>query len=350
VDLEAAKLRDKIVESERLLRSLSENDVIALAASSFEVEQLPPRAALALLGDDSSWENARQSLMTGLAFVQEVLDMEGDQYVTARTLRRIEEVGTVDPTQLNPLLSPAAHALAMYLEACLLSAGHRLGGLRTPTACISVARGLPPAWPLVIDFKEILPHVRDAATWGKTALLVCSGHANEADAFFAYRGFATIDAKWILSQVHIKQNMSPAEMQALLQQRLADAMKMGCPLHIALSTSAIDFSGIFCKQAVFPKTVFNISKFREPAEYLSVLDELDRKACAENLKSSMKGDFFSFVTTDMDMDQANEHLPAVLPFFKDMAVIEIDRSSFEATLQAIGDRREERAKAKFGLR
>mmetsp|Transcript_105928 Transcript_105928/g.332181 ORF Transcript_105928/g.332181 Transcript_105928/m.332181 type:complete len:342 (+) Transcript_105928:144-1169(+) len=333
VDLEERRLQDKIAEAEKLLRSTPRAELPALARSADESEQLPARMALAYIGDDdTSWENAHACLCDE-SLVDMVLDMEGDKFLTKRTVSRLSGLGLVDPAGLK-LSSPAAYALASYLEACLLSAGYKLG-VRTPTAAtrtVAPATSLPPMWPIKIEFKDIMKHV------------------DEADTFFSYRGIVQVDAKWIMGEVSLKRNMTVGDIQKVLNRQLLDAMKNGSPLQIAMSSSAVDFKGTYCKDGVFPSSLFDTAAFRRPSEYSKLLSEAEHRASGKELLSRMRRDFFSFVTTDFDLFHVRAHLAGVLPHLDSMAVIEVDTASFEADQRAADARRQERQRAKFGQR
>lgn len=342
-------LRNNITQAEQNVKTISKKDLYQLATSQSALEQLPVRMALAYIGyDDVSWANAQEVLRAGNTLLDEVLSMEGDKFLTRRSIAAISSLGRVEPAAVETY-SVAAHALAVYLEACLLSAGNALG-LRTPTTTASaIERGiLPPAWPIKVDFREIMKAVDEAALWGRTPLVVCSGHAQEADTFFNYRGFASIDAKWILKQVFLDKEMTVEDMQKVLQQQLVESMKCCLPLHIAMSSSALDFKGQLCRDGFFPSSLFNTAMFRRPLEYKKVLSDDARKGWAMDITERMAKEFFMLVTTDMDMESARAHLPVALPYFNNMAIIEIDTASFEADRLASEARKRERQEAKFG--
>lgn len=347
VDLEERRLQSIVAETEECLRALTTADLVRLAQSTDCREQLPARMTLAFIGDhDTSWENAQATLRSG-SFIEMVLEMEGAQYLTKRGISRIAELGLVEPEGLQNRLC-AAHTLALYLEACLRSAGHRLE-LRIPTATtIRKSSDLPPSWPIKVDFKEIMKQVDEAARWNKTALLVCNGHAEEADTFFSYRGMVQIDAKWIIGQVVLKKEMTLGDMQKVLKRQLLDAMRCSMPVHIAMSGSAADFKGSYCKAGLFPDTVFNTNLFRKPTEYKKMMSEHDQQTWGKDILNRMKRDFFSFVTTDFDLQTVHEILPDVLPHLDHMAIIEIDNASFKADQLAAAARKAERQNAMYG--
>eukprot|EP00746_Dinoflagellata_sp_MGD_P167937 gnl/MRDRNA2_/MRDRNA2_98946_c0_seq1.p1 gnl/MRDRNA2_/MRDRNA2_98946_c0~~gnl/MRDRNA2_/MRDRNA2_98946_c0_seq1.p1 ORF type:complete len:357 (-),score=83.04 gnl/MRDRNA2_/MRDRNA2_98946_c0_seq1:44-1114(-) len=343
---EARRLQRKIDEMEKGLRALTTSDLCELATSTNPEEQLPALMSLAFIGDDdTSWENAQECLRSG-SLLEMVLEMDGEKYVTKRTISCIAKLGQVEPESLRNRRS-AAHALALFIEACLVAAGHRLE-LRVPTAVtVPKPSELPPAWPIKIEFKDIMKQVDEAARWNKTALLVCNGHAEEADTFFSYRGMVQIDAKWMMGEVDIKKVSTLSEMQKVLKRQLLDAMKCGLPIQIAMSGSAVDFKSKYCKTDYFPDTIFNTKLFRKPTEYTKLLSEHDKKTWGKDLLKRMKTDVYSFVTTDFDLRSAMEFLPEALPYLDHMAIIEIDIMSFKAEQVAAEERRSERQNAMF---
>merc|ERR1712019_144718 len=106
--------------------------------------------------EDLSWDSAQKALRNGKFLIDEILSMEGDKYLTRRAIAEIGSLGKVEP---GPLESNnfAAHVLAVYLEACLHSAGYKLG-LCTPTVTPNEkgTKAMPPAWPIKVEFKDIM--------------------------------------------------------------------------------------------------------------------------------------------------------------------------------------------------
>ena len=147
---EAAGLSAK--EAEAILGGLRPEALIALAETTDESEQLCARLALEYVGEkDLSWDNAKKSLRTGSQFLQEMLDMQTGEFITRQSFQRFEQLGSPDISALWHC-SRTAYLLAVFLQACLREARNRLG--------LQAAEPLPPppseppAWPLVIGFKE----------------------------------------------------------------------------------------------------------------------------------------------------------------------------------------------------
>lgn len=184
---------------------------------------------------------------------------------------------------------------------------------------------VPPVWPRKIDFKALADEVKLAASWDRTALVVCNGKAKEADTFFTYSGYAQIDAKWVLAETAIKKTMSVEEMQEDLRRRVVGAMKHGLPVHVAMANSAVSFKEKFCSEKGLPACFFKVKEFKGETEK-DVKDRPYRKMVKdEDLKDwpgmpgYIKEGFHVVVTTDFSMESCKEFLTDALPFLEDMA-------------------------------
>ena len=51
-------------------------------------------------------------------------------------------------------------------------------------------------------------------------LVVCNGHAKEADTFLTYSAYVQIDAKWVMGETMIRKTMGIEEMQESLRNEL----------------------------------------------------------------------------------------------------------------------------------
>merc|ERR1712048_14030 len=280
------------------------------AESSDVTEQIPARIALEFVGDnDMSWERAQVSLRNWPAFLKEILSMNGDRFITRRALERMENVGALDLTALEGK-QVAAQVLAIYLHACMSKAKERLGMNAAPAK--SPCQDAPKLWPMKVNFNEIAARAVEAARWGKTALFVCNGHADEVDTSFTYRGggCASIDALSILNQVAVAKSKSVEQMRQELHQRIEGAMLQDRPIHISMARTALPFRDTYCGPGGLSQAVFKNSLLREEG------GECMQMGC------------YSLVTTDFDMEAAREHLANALPFFDEMAIVEIDPTSF----------------------
>ena len=165
-------------------------------------------------------------------------------------------------------------------------------------------------------------------------LLVCNGHAKEADTFLTYSAYVQIDAKWVMGETMIRKSISIEDMREDLRRRVVNAMKHGLPVHIAMANTAVAFNSTFCAELTFPRSVFNFGMFRgdpegrEPGEYKSIIRESDLEDWPGSFPGRMKDGFYVVVTTDFDLESAREFLPAALPYFDDMAILEVDPASF----------------------
>merc|ERR1711879_112710 len=219
----------------------------------------------------------------------------------------MENLGALDLAALQNEPT-AAYALAAYLDVCMCEAKERLGIKIKADTCSSTA---PPLWPTKVDFKDITGKAAEAALHGKTALFVCNDHASEVDTFFAYRGggATSIDATEILNQVAVAKIKSIEEKRKELHSKLESSMVQGRPVHISMGRTALNFRESYCGETEFPDAVFKNSRLREKFDGL------------------YQDGFYTFVTTDFDLEAANEHLSKALPFFEEMAIIEVDPAS-----------------------
>jgi hypothetical protein len=298
-----------ISDAENMLKILKPNDLAALANSSDAVEQAPACMMLEYVGDNNlTWSNAQASLLQGAKFVKEILGMQRDRFITKRSLERLEKLGHLDIASLRRK-DHAAFVLATYLEACIAAAKERLG--ITPAATTIPEQEAPALWPMKISFKDIEGKAQEAAHWGKTALFICNGRAGDVDTFFAYQGggCTSIDATAILNQVVVTKVKSVEAARAELHRRIQGSMLYGKAIHISLGRTALDFQGVYCGTDELTTSLFKNSLLKK-----------DNPEIQKNV--------YSFVTTDFDLESAREHLSKALPHFDDMAIIEIDPSSF----------------------
>jgi len=319
-------------EAESLLSVIKPSSLVALADSTDCTEQLPARMALEYVGDkDLSWSNAQASLRTTHQFLKEILEMEAGEFITRGSLARLADLGTLDLIALQGK-NDAARTLATFLDACMRSAKERLG-ISDELPLLQLQEE-PPSWPLKVDFKEIQQHISEAVRWRKTPLVVCNGHHKEVDTFLTYRAYAQVDAKWVLGETAIRKTTNIDDMREDLRRRLVSAIKNGIPLHVAMENTAVAFKKQICADGLFPDSVFNLgcfddlSKPEAEREYKRILRDSDLSDWAGAFPGRLKDGFFTVVTTAFGMESAEAHLSEALPFFSDMAVIEIDPASF----------------------
>lgn len=216
--------------------------------------------------------------------------------------------------------------MALYLEAAVRFAKTKMGiGLNHPAPDPEEP---PPEYPIKVHFTEISTQGAEAARWGRTVLFVCNGHAHEVDTFFGYQSVSLIDAKYILNKVSVTKEITVEKMQEDLRHRLVTAMKFGQPVHIRMERSAVPFKGRYCAPELFPEFVFKNKLFHDEAHHKQVIRESDLADWPGAFPGRMKDGVYSFVTTDFDMESAHEFLPEVLPYFGEMAIVEVDPASF----------------------
>mmetsp|Transcript_1409 Transcript_1409/g.3153 ORF Transcript_1409/g.3153 Transcript_1409/m.3153 type:complete len:389 (+) Transcript_1409:76-1242(+) len=316
-------------QAEALLKDMPPEHLVALAESTDEEEQLPARMMLEFVGDkDHSWENARRSLLDAPRFRQEILEMEGANFVTKRSLERMEGLGAIKPGQLMAKQS-AAFALAVYVEAVIDAAREKLGLKEIMAVAPPEPDEEPPNWPITIDMAGIPKALSDAVKWRRTPLFVCNGKAQQVDTFFTYQACSLVDAKWVLSMNQVKKELDVPQMREELRKRLAAAIKFGKPIHICMSNSAVALREKYCAEAEFPEALFKLDAWLEQAVYSKVLREADLADWPGAFPGRMRDGnaSYAFVTTDFDLASAREYLPEALPYFDSMAVIEIDPAS-----------------------
>lgn len=316
-------------QAEALLKEMPPEHLVALAESTDNEEQLPARMMLEFVGDkDHSWDNARRSLLDGPRFRQEILEMEGANFVTKRSLERLEGLGTLKPGQLMAK-QPAAFALAVYMEAVMDVAREKLGLKDRMPVPPPEPDEEPPNWPITIDMAGIPQAVSDAVRWRRTPLLVCNGKAQQVDTFFTYQSCSLVDAKWILSMNQVKKELDVPQMREELRKRLATAIKFGQPIQICMSNSAVALREKYCAETEFPEALFKLDAWLEKDVYSKVLREADLADWPGAFPGRMRDGnaSYAFVTTDFDLASAREYLLEALPYFDSMAIIAIDPAS-----------------------
>lgn len=317
--------------AEALLKSLSEEDMKALAESTLAEEQLPARMMLEFVGDkDLAWTNAQKSLRDGANFKKEMLEMEGSKFVTKGSIGRYDALGQLVPQALEGK-QPAAFIMAVYLEA-VIDAAKDKSDWKPKLPPPPEPDKEPPTWPIKVGIKDIPGALNDAIRWGKTPLFVCNGKSNTVDTFFQYQNCSLIDAKWIFISVDVEKEVDVPGMRERLRTRLVSGLKFGLPIHIAMSNSAVMLKTKYCSSDEFPEALFKQKLWFDRETYSKVIRETDLSDWPGAFPGRMKDDCASYVliTTDFDLESAHEYLPGVLPYFEDMALIEIDPDTASA--------------------
>jgi len=317
--------------AETLFTGLSPSELAALATSSSAEEQLPARMLMEFVGDkDVSWANAKKSLQDGAALKKEVLEMSGASYVTKGSLERFDALGKLEPKALQ-YKSPAAFAISVYLEAIMWVAKEKFG-MNEQVILPPAEEEQPSEWPIMIGIKELPAALTEALRWKRTPLFLCQGKVHVVDQFFSYQSCALVDAKWILNKVDIKKEMDVSQMREQIRARLVSALKFGQPIHISMSNSAVTLKTKYCTDTEFPEGLFKQDVWFEKSTYSKVIREEDLDNWPGAFRGRMKDDSasYAFVTSDFGLDSAKEFLPNVLPYFNDMAIIQVDPSTIDA--------------------
>merc|ERR1712039_113364 len=187
----------------------------------------------------------------------------------------------------------------------------------------------PPAWPIVIDFKQVNTAMHDALKWRKTPLFICNGKASVVDTFFSYQACTLVDAKWVLNKVDVVKEFDVSQMREQLRVRLIAALKFGKPIHVAMSSSAVSLGPKYCSKSEFPEALFKQDEWLQRDNYGKVVRDSDLSDWPGAFPGRMKDECasYAFITSDLSRESACEFLPEVLPHFDSMAMIEIDPAS-----------------------
>eukprot|EP00933_Yihiella_yeosuensis_P081532 TRINITY_DN9515_c0_g1_i1.p1 TRINITY_DN9515_c0_g1~~TRINITY_DN9515_c0_g1_i1.p1 ORF type:complete len:497 (+),score=107.77 TRINITY_DN9515_c0_g1_i1:40-1530(+) len=174
-----------------------------------------------------------------------------------------------------------------------------------------------PNWPIKIGLRDLQISLTTAHTFGKVPLIVSNG-SEVPRRFLLYACEGMIDAKQLIAEVFIKKEKSLEEIQDELKETLLSAMEthgVGLGLHIRMSDSACDFKEMFCCAGKFPAEVFGgAARWHE--------DEI--KKHFSDPKIIKQPDFKLIISTDFGMEDAVQHLASKLPFFEEMAMIQIE--------------------------
>lgn len=173
-----------------------------------------------------------------------------------------------------------------------------------------------PEWPIKIGLRELATSISVAHLFGRVPLVLC-GQASMVETFFMYTAEAVIDAKQILGDMFVQKSKTLGMVQGELHDKLLASMEThgyGLSLQIRMGNTACDFKGKLCRQGAFPAEVFG-----GPAKF-------NNDAAARNFGklTVIQPEFLVIVTSTFTVPEAMEHLPSALPFFEDMAIIEVD--------------------------
>mmetsp|Transcript_116045 Transcript_116045/g.181380 ORF Transcript_116045/g.181380 Transcript_116045/m.181380 type:complete len:116 (-) Transcript_116045:80-427(-) len=113
-----------------------------------------------------------------------------------------------------------------------------------------------------------------------------------------------------------------------MRDRIVMALKFGKPIHVSMSNSAVKIKEKYCAAGQFPEALFNNQLWLQKEHYQQVVQESDKVDWPGAFPGEMKDqESYSFVTSDFSLESAQEYLPPVLPYFKEMAIVIIDPDS-----------------------
>lgn len=184
----------------------------------------------------------------------------------------------------------------------------------------------PPQYPITIPFVELKSAIAEAASFGKTILVLSSG-LGEVETFLEYQICSTVDCKQLIGELFVKKSHSKEEEQVVVRKKIEQAMNSSgfCkPLHIRMANTAFDWSGFCCDKV--PAEVFQKKMTVERAHELRFFD--DGHKFTLGVDDRWDG-FYIVVTSTFDPAAANEHLGKALPFYEGMATIIVDPKSIE---------------------
>jgi len=186
-----------------------------------------------------------------------------------------------------------------------------------------------PSYPQTVSFTSLKDKMEEARSLGRNILVLSSGKT-EVETFLQYQANIPLDCKQVLSEVSIKKSKPKEEWQEDAKKKLMSAsyhMGFCKPLWVHLSNTAFDLVG-FCSDDGLPADVF-ASK-----EVWTVQKAVDMKIVPEEGKFDLTieddkkwHDFYVVITSQFDMEKANEHLAAKIPHYDDLAILVVDPSS-----------------------
>lgn len=173
-----------------------------------------------------------------------------------------------------------------------------------------------PDYPLKIELRQLSAAINTAHHFGKVPLIVCNG-VDLPERFLLYSCECMIDARQILSEVYFQKIKTVREMQAELQITLLQSMEThghGLGLHVRMGTTACSFKCAFCAPGVFPAEVFGGN---------NRWNERELRNHFPDPTIMIQPGFNVIVSTGYGMEEAMLHLPQALPYFDEMAILEV---------------------------
>lgn len=197
----------------------------------------------------------------------------------------------------------------------------------TSADATAVAATGPPEYPITVKFTELGDHIKTAASFRRSVLVVSSG-LDEVETWMSYQTTSTIDCKQLISEMFVSKTKSKETAQSEVKTKLMQAMNSSGftkPLWIRLSNSAFDWVNV-CSDGGFPKEVFSGSMWT-PAKALELgIIDPNQKQSLE-IDEKKWSDFQVQITSSFDLAAAKEHLADKLPFFDELAIIVVDPAS-----------------------
>lgn len=179
--------------------------------------------------------------------------------------------------------------------------------------------GEEPAWPLKVGLRELPLALSAAHDFGKVGLVVANG-LEEVERYLLYSCEGLIDGKQLIGEVFIKKNQSLEEAKEMLRDLLLSSMEthgVGVSLHIRMGDSACDLQR-FCGDGMFPAEVFG-----GPQRWSN--EEVLRHFPHSGI--SLQKDFQLVISTRFNLEDCRLHLADKIPYFEELAFIEIDPES-----------------------
>lgn len=192
----------------------------------------------------------------------------------------------------------------------------------------AAASGVP-TYPVTIAFRDLKEAMDRAQKAGRMILVLASGKP-QVETFFQYQTNSAVDCKKMIAEMHVQKSKTKDEARMEASERLKGAMHyMGFskPLWIRMSNSAFDWVN-FCTEE-FPADVFSGSLWSlDHAHECGLLTDSQKFALSIDDEKKWK-DFVVIITSEFNLEQANEYLFDKIPHYDELAIIEVDPNSID---------------------
>jgi hypothetical protein len=252
------------------------------------------------------------------ATTQEIRKRIGLKPLVQETLvrQKILKVSDFTDTNANSLSYDDTDCLAQLLWRDLDKDARR-HSQRHRFKCEGSSESSCPEYPIKIGLLELNNALLTAHHFGKVALVVCNG-LDQPDRFLLYSCECVVDAKQLLAELHFHRSKTLRETQEELKEKLLASMEthgVGLGLHIRMGDTACDFKHSICAPGLFPEEVFGgSSKWHDTAA--------EKHFASPDLV--VQPDFRVVISTTFSLSEAMTFLEPALPYFVDMAVIEVE--------------------------